>query len=101
MARSSLRLDVPGLVDLRNSVGVRTLLSEVAEDVAEAARAAPETQRHRMPVRATLAKAGRRRASAVVGVMHPGGLGVQAKHGTLSRAVAAVGLSRRKVRRRP
>lgn len=100
MAKSDLRLDIGGIRALRNSGPVRGLLTDYAGRVAVDAASHPSLQRHGMQMLTSPARPGRNRATAVVTIAHPGGLGAQAKYGVLTSAVAANGLSARKVRRR-
>lgn len=100
MARPQIRLDIGGMREMRNSPGVRALLESLGDRVAAAAEASPEVQRNGMEVWASRSRRGPNRASAIVTIAHPGGLAVQAKHGTLTRAVAQAGLPNAKVRRR-
>jgi hypothetical protein len=101
MARSKITLDHSGMRELLRSSGVQRVVEQRADAVADAASAAPEVRRNGMTVIRSKASAGRNRARAIVTIAHPGGLAVQAKHGTLSRAVTAAGMTSRKVTRRP
>lgn len=95
MAR--VRLDSAGIAELLQSSGVRKVVDSAADAVADNARGAAEVQRHGMRV---LTDSGTSdRARAIVTIAHAGGLGVQGKHGTLTRAVSAAGLSAGKVGR--
>lgn len=97
MARR-VTLDHAGMAELLRSPGVLAAVVEQAEAVKGVAEAAPEIVRHGMPVQTSSGQTDR--AIAGVTIAHAGGLGVQAKYGTLSKAVSAVGLSARRVRRR-
>lgn len=97
MARR-VRLDPKGMEDLLRSPGVAAEVTSTAGRVREIARGDAAVMRHRMPVRSTSGFTDR--ARAIVTIAHPGGLGVQAKYGSLTKAVAAAGLSSGKVKRR-
>lgn len=97
MARR-VRLDSKGIEELLRSPGVAAEVTSGASRVREVASGDAAVMRHRMPVR--MASGFSDRARAIVTIAHPGGLGVQAKYGSLTKAVAAAGLSSRRVKRR-
>lgn len=90
MARSKIRLDHPGIAEVLKGGEVRGAVDALAEGVAANARSAAEVQRHGAAV--DVGNYTTDRAAAAVTIVHPGGLGMQAKHGTLTRAAGAVGL---------
>lgn len=98
MANVKFRLDHGGMAALLKSQGVAGAVEERARAVAAAAQVAPEITRNGMSVGVRSGVTDR--ARSVVTIEHPGGLGVQAKHGTLTRAVGSAGLSSAKVRGR-
>ena len=87
----NVRLDRSGVAALLKSSGVASEISSTAGRVADAVRADAAVARHSMPV--STASGVSDRARSIVTIMHAGGLGVQAKHGSLSRAVASTGLA--------
>ena len=87
---AKFRLDHPGVVEMLKSTFIMGAVVEAANAVRTSAATAPEIVRHDATV--DTASGISDRARAIVTIMHPGGLGMQAKHGTLSRAVAAAGL---------
>lgn len=98
MARR-VKLDHAGMAALLKSQGVKEVVSGYADSVAGYAAVAPEVVRHSMDVSVTDRQSAAR-VRSVVTIRHPGGLGVQAKYGTLTRAIAAAGLATSKVKRR-
>lgn len=90
-----IRLDHGGMGELLKSDGVASLVDDAADLVQQRALNHPSVQTHGMPVETASGVSDR--ARAIVTIMHAGGLGVQAKHGVLSRAVADTGLSFREV----
>lgn len=90
MARVRVRLDHPGVEAVLKSAPVRAEINRLAAQVVSAAQGAPEVQRHGMTVDARSITTDR--AASVVAIAHPGGLGVQAKYGTLTQAAGSAGL---------
>lgn len=90
MTRSDIRLDHAGIAAVLKSSGMAALVASAAEGVASSARQAPELARHEARVEVSTGTTDR--AAASVTIAHPGGLGMQAKHGTLTRAAGAAGL---------
>lgn len=95
-----ITLDHAGMAALLKSAGVASEISSRADAVAAVVASSPEVARHDMPV-AVSDRVGANRVRSTVTIRHPGGLGVQAKYGTLSRALRAAGLATSKVKRRP
>jgi hypothetical protein len=87
---SKVKLDHVGMGAMLKSSEVRSAVLAVAEQVAGNVRAAPEVVRHDAPVETRTYTTDR--AAAAVSITHPGGLGMEAKHGTLTTAAAAAGL---------
>ena len=83
-------LDHAGMAEMLTSTFMLGAVVKAANAVRASAAAAPEIGRHDAPVDTTSGVSDR--ARAIVTIMHPGGRGMQAKHGTLSQAVAASGL---------
>ena len=93
---TKVRLDHAGMAEMLNSSGVLKAVASAGEAVRSAASSAPEITRHDASVETMsgvmtwTGKGGPKRARALVTIKHPGGLGMEAKHGTLSRAIASV-----------
>lgn len=91
-----VRLDRLGVLTVLKSQPVAVAVSSLAENVGENARLDAPILRHAAPVKVEHYVSDRA-ASAVV-ITHPGGLGIQAKYGTLTRAASAIGLEVRNKR---
>lgn len=87
----AVKIDREGIRALLKSSEVGAHIDTVADGVAERARNHSSVRDHIMDVETDSGVSDRVRA--VVTIMHPGGLGVQAKHGVLSKAVADSGLT--------
>lgn len=89
MARTKLRLDSPGILEVLKSADVASLVADTADSVASNVS---ETVRSGEPLPVKVATYTTDRAAAGVTLAHPAGLGMEAKHGSLSKAAAAAGL---------
>lgn len=96
MARMKVRLDHDGIGRVLKSAEVAAAVSRIADEVATAANADPDVQRHaagptgmRVEVRDYTS---RDRAASAVTLAGPDGVGVEAKYGPLGRAARAAGL---------
>lgn len=95
-----VRLNHHGVGEVLRSAGVRAVVEAAGEAVAAAARSQGRTTSDGspLPVQVRVVPAlpsgsiSDRRPVAQVTITHPAGLGMQAKHGVLTRAAAAVGL---------
>lgn len=89
MARNGVQfqLDRAGVAEILKSEPVRAMCMGVAEQVAGNVRSSVKPGVEVLVTAYTSDRAG-----ASVVIAHPGGLGMQAKHGTLTRAAAQVGL---------
>ena len=92
-----VRLDHAGIAELLRSTGVMDAVEDAANAVRQNAEADPAVVRHDVPVEVRTGVSDR--ARAIVTLAHPAGIGIQAKHGSLTRATTAAGLSAGKVRR--
>lgn len=88
--RSLIRLDHAGIREVLSTGAVAAAVRALGESVEAAVQAHPSVQRHNMPVTGSHGVTDRSRYT--VTIAHPGGLGVQAKHGALTQAAASVGL---------
>jgi hypothetical protein len=88
-----VRLDSSGIAAMLRSSPVARVVEDAAESVRAQAEGDPAVVRNGVPVRVRTGTSDR--ARAVVALAHPAGIGIQAKHGSLSRAVSAAGLSLR------
>lgn len=95
----NVKLDHGGIAALLKSGPMQALVNSAAEKVAENARSqgitvgafAGGSGEIALPV--TVSETTTDRAHASVTLAHPAGTAVQAKHGTLTRAASAAGLS--------
>ena len=85
-----IKIDSDGMAELLKSAAIMTAVENAARVVADNAEKDPSVQRHGVPVGVRTGYTDR--ARAVVALAHPAGIGIQAKHGTLTRAVSAAGL---------
>jgi hypothetical protein len=90
-------LDSRGMEAMLKSPRVGVAISSLAGEVAAIAESSP-TARRNSPEIVVENYETDRAASAVV-VKHPGGLGMEAKHGLLSKSARAAGLTVKKRRR--
>lgn len=90
---AKIRLDSSGIAALLKSSGVMEAVSDAAAAVQTAAEGDAAVVRNNVPVRVRTGYSDR--ARAVVALAHPAGVGIQAKHGSLTRAVSAAGLRAR------
>lgn len=105
MARTRVRLDSRGLAEVMESAAMTAVTTAASEQVGRAVRAQGRVVTSRgqrssgreLPVDVDMRPAsgtGRIRDHRVMGVVtlvHPAGLGMQAKHGVLTRAAATTG----------
>jgi|SRR5690606_4415160 len=105
MARARVRLDSRGLAQVMQSAGMTAATRTATEAIAAAARAqgrtttseAQESSGTELPIDATTRPVTRSprirdaRHMGLITITHPAGLGMEAKHGVLSRAAAAAG----------
>lgn len=105
MARTRVRLDSRGLAEVMESAGVTSMTTRASEQTAAAVVAQGREVNSRgqrssgkeLPVDVDMRPArgtGRirdHRAMGVVTLVHPAGLGMQAKHGVLTRAAETTG----------
>lgn len=97
MARPKVQLDHGGVAALLKSTAMHELVQDVAEEIA----AAVQSQGLRvgafagggdiLPVEVSVTTTDRARAN--VTLAHPAGVAVQAKHGALTRAASAAGVT--------
>ena len=102
MARR-VRLDSDGIGEVLRRAEVSAAVRALGQSVAAGARAEESVSRHgaEVVVSEYTAEGGRLRSprpAVAVTVKHPGGLGMEAKYGVLSRAAAAAGLRMRSSR---
>lgn len=87
-----LRLDHAGIAALLKSAKVAESVHELAEKTATVVRASDPVTRHDLAATIKVERYETDRAAASVTIAHPAGLGIQAKHGTLTSAAGEVGL---------
>lgn len=97
--RAKIKFDTRGLEEAAKSADMHRAIDALAERVASAARGQNqmvEDGKVALPVKVYTDKTTTdmrvNRARAYVSLAHPAGLAVQAKHGTLTKAAAQVGL---------
>lgn len=90
MSARRVKLDHRGIAEVLKSAEVAARLSELATAVEASASADDSVVRHGVPVKVESYETDR--AAVAVTLAHAGGLGIEAKHGTLSRAAGDVGL---------
>ena len=88
---SKVRLDNAGVAELLKSPALGEVITGYGETVRGHLAADAAVTRNNMPVGSISGISDRVRT--IVTIKHPGGLGVQAKHGSLTKAVSAAGLS--------
>lgn len=87
---SRVKLDRAGLIAVLKSSEVANVVEGMAERVADNIDG---TQAHDGPVEVGVMPSERGdRAGALVTIMHPAGIGLEAKHGVMTRAASAAGL---------
>jgi hypothetical protein len=89
--KGSIRLDHAGIGAILKGEEVRKAIDELAAEVAVKAIGSPSLD-SRPGVEVKVEHYTTDRAAAAVVVKHPAGLGLEAKHGVLSRAARAAGL---------
>lgn len=85
MARPKFKIDHAGMAEILNSAEVAQAVHAVAEKAAAEARGSATVQRHEAEV--VVDDYTTDRAASSVTIAHPGGLGMEAKYGVLSRSV--------------
>lgn len=96
MPNLRVELDHEGIAEVLKSAEVRAQINGFADQIAARVERDGSVRRHGMPVLSGSYTTDR--AAAAVTIAHPGGLGVQARHGTLTRAAGEVGLEVREWR---
>ncbi|MBP2479103.1 hypothetical protein JOF53_007975 [Crossiella equi] len=85
--------DSQGLAELLTSPQVQAVLDQAAAAVVQAARAQGRRVRSGAPVPVdVVAETSTDRARVSVAIRHPAGIGMEARHGLLSRSATACGL---------
>lgn len=92
MTASKVRLDSAGVAAVLKSAAVAATVTAAAEQVAGQVRSQGVTVAHGEDLPVVVNSYVTDRAAASVTLAHPAGLAVQAKHGALTAAAAAVGL---------
>lgn len=87
-----VKLDHAGIAEILKSSEVAAEMSTLAEAVASNVREDASIQRHGLEATVKVDLYTTDRAASSVTIAHPAGLGIQAKHGSLSRAAGAEGL---------
>lgn len=88
---SGVRLDPSGMKHiLERQPEVVAEIRRLTDEIVAAVEAHPSVQRHSMPVEADFGTTDR--TKGYVTIAHPGGLGVQAKYGALTRAASSAGI---------
>lgn len=85
--RSDLKLDHAGIAAILLSDDIRVAVHEVAVEAAAKASADANMIRNDMQDSVEVADYTTDRAASSITITHPGGLGIEAKHGVLSKAV--------------
>lgn len=93
-----VRLDHGGIAAILKSGGMQALVSSAAEEIAGNIRSqgitvGDFTGAGEIPLPVTVSVTTTDRAHASVTLAHPAGVAVQAKHGALTRAASAAGLT--------
>lgn len=88
----NIKLDHDGIGEVLKSSGVRGAIDGIAADVAANVKAADTVRRNGVASSVEVASYTTDRAAAAVTIAHPAGVGMQAKHGTLTQAAGAAGL---------
>lgn len=83
-----------GVVEVLKSAPIRKEISGLAEGIGNAVRADEPILRHQADIKVENYTTDR--AASAVLIMHPVGMGIQAKYGTLTRAASSAGLQVRK-----
>lgn len=89
---SQIKLDSAGMLEMLKSAEVAAAIHERAEAVANAVRSDPNIVRRGIADEVSVDDYKTDRAASSVTITHPAGLGMEGKHGVLSRAARAVGL---------
>lgn len=90
---AKITLDRDGIKSMLRSAGVRREVNQLAHKVAGAARAQGHTVTSGEALPIKVDEYTTDRAAAAVTITHPAGIGMQAKHGVLTKAAAAAGLT--------
>jgi hypothetical protein len=88
MPRPKVKFDSAGVLAMLQSAGIRKAVSDAAKRVAAGASIAA----HDGAVEVVVDETTTDRAKAFVTLAHPAGLGLEAKHGVLTKAARAAGL---------
>jgi hypothetical protein len=95
----TIKLDDAGLAAILKGAGARALVKKTAQEIASRVEAQDLTVgafrggSGEIPLPVKVKTETTDRASASVVLAHPAGIAVQAKHGALTRAAAALGLT--------
>lgn len=84
--RSEFKLDHAGMAEILLSDGIRHAVHDAAEQVAARVRGDSAIQRNELVDEVEVEDYTTDRAASSVTITHAAGLGIEAKHGTLSRA---------------
>jgi hypothetical protein len=88
MPKPTIRLDSGGIWAMLKSAEVRRAVHEAAERIADRVRSDPAVVRHEVADDVNVRDYTTDRAVSVVAIAHPAGRGLEAKHGSLSKAVS-------------
>ncbi len=88
----NVRLDHAGIREVLQSEAVFQALHGLADEVAAEVRSHPRVQAHGVDGAVEVEAETTDRARLTVGILHPAGKGLEAKHGVLTRAAGAAGL---------
>lgn len=86
MSKPMIRLDSAGMEEMLKSAPVAEAVHAAAEAIAAEVRTHPSMVRHELTDEVEVTDYVTDRAASAVTVTHPAGVGMQAKHGILSRA---------------
>lgn len=86
------RLDSKGIAEILRSEGIASAVDALAEQIAQNVRGQGFTVSSGDPLPVTVDHYTTDRRAASVTINHPAGIGMQAKHGVLTKAAAAAGL---------
>lgn len=93
MAKLNVKLDHGGVASLLKSGPMQAMVQGVAEEIANNVRSQGITVASGTPLPVTVTTYTTDRAAASVAIAHAAGVAVQAKHGALSKAASAAGVS--------
>ncbi|WP_405061894.1 hypothetical protein OG474_09635 [Kribbella sp. NBC_01505] len=92
MAATRIKLDSAGIQAMLRSAEVAAAIHAVAENVADNVRADPNILRRGIEGEVSVDDYVTDRAATSVTITHPAGLGMEGKHGVLTKAARAAGL---------